>query len=92
MTSRLRNITRFILGLCMAGTAALVPTILPASQGTCTAACARCGACGLTALPLILWLVEKRWRLIAKIRTRFAPRSCARSFDALTDTTGGKAE
>jgi hypothetical protein len=58
----------FGVGLAMTGMAAITAAAPRAAGNLCAGACSQCYACGLTALPLALWLVEKRWSLVARMR------------------------
>ncbi len=58
----------FGVGLAMTGMAAVTAVAPRAATNMCSGACSQCYACGLTALPLALWLVEKRWRPAARTR------------------------
>jgi hypothetical protein len=86
MTDYSQKIKSFSVGLSVAGIAALTAASAPASQGMCLNTCAQCGACGLSVVPLALWLAEKRWRVLGRIRRRLtgtAPRpQAARAFGA----------
>lgn len=52
----------------MAVIAAMGTTGLTVPQGACSGTCGQCSACGLAAIPVALWLAEKRWKLSSKIR------------------------
>ena len=58
----------FGIGLAMTGMAVFTAAAPQGAQKLCAGACSQCYACGLTALPLVLWLAAKRWRPIEKIR------------------------
>ncbi len=58
----------FGVGLAMTGMAAFTAAAPRAATNLCSGACSQCYACGLTALPLALWLVEKRWSPAARTR------------------------
>lgn len=63
MKKYLNKLKGFGIGLCIAGVTAAASSAIPAVRGSCSGSCAQCGGCGLTALPLVLWLVSKRWKL-----------------------------
>jgi hypothetical protein len=77
MVDNSQKIKSFTIGLSMAGIAALTAASVPVSQGACLGSCAQCGTCGLSALPLAFWLVEKRWRFVGKIWRRFGGQRAA---------------
>ena len=58
----------FGIGLAMTGVAAITAAAPQGARNLCTGACSQCYACGLTALPLVLWLAGNRWRPAAKVR------------------------
>ena len=68
----------FCVGLGIAGIASIGAVAGAQAPGGCTGACARCGTCGLGVLSLGLWLAEKRWRPIARVRSALALRLSAR--------------
>ncbi len=52
----------FGVGLAMTGIAMISAAAPQASQGVCCGSCSQCYACGLTALPLLIWLATGRRR------------------------------
>lgn len=71
------KLKNFCIGLGIAGMASIGAATGAQAPGGCTGACAQCGTCGLGVLSLGLWLAEKRWRPIARIRSALANRSVA---------------
>ena len=72
----------FGVGLAMTGMAVFTAAAPQGAQRLCAGACSQCYACGLTALPLILWLAAKRWRPVGKIRAFLGGRSARQSCPA----------
>ena len=66
-TKTLRKLKNFCIGLGFAGMASLGFAANTQAHGRCTGVCSQCGTCCLGILSLGLWLVEKRWRPIARI-------------------------
>jgi hypothetical protein len=56
------NIRGFAVGLSMTGFAVLSSTLSRAPQSVCSGSCQSCYACGLTSLPLLLWIAAKVWQ------------------------------
>jgi len=68
MTKVGEKLKGFGFGLLMAGVAMLSSSSTQATQGLCTGACQSCGACGLTVIPVILWIAAKSRGRIARFR------------------------
>ncbi len=85
MTKTGERLKGFGIGLSMAGIAVLSSGAAQAAQGLCPGMCPGCYACGLTAMPLLLWIAAKGSRRHAKsgIRTQSGPR-----FDSAHDNAG----
>ncbi len=62
----------FGIGLAMTGIAVVTTAAPQGVRNLCTGACSQCCACGLTALPLVLWLAGKRWLPAARARNSIA--------------------
>ena len=68
MNEAMRKIKGFAIGIGTAGFAAIAAGAPRAGIGACSGSCAQCYACGLTALPLVVWLAARRWQPVQRIR------------------------
>ncbi len=68
MKQPIQKVKSFAIGLSMAGMAAIATSAPQGGQSSCGGSCTQCYACGLTALPLVIWLAAKRWQPVLKIR------------------------
>ena len=53
------NMKGFAVGLSMTGFAVLSSALSQVPQSVCAGSCQSCYACGLTAVPLLLWIASK---------------------------------
>ncbi len=85
MTRTGERLKGFGIGFSMAGIAVLSSGAAQAIQGFCPRTCPGCYACGLAAVPLLLWIAAKGARKPAQsgIRIQSEPR-----FDSAHDKAG----
>lgn len=57
----------FCVGLAMSAMAVVTALMPQGPRNLCMGACTQCYACGLTVLPLLLWLAERRWGPAARL-------------------------